>query len=266
MANIEKISDPLLAQLVAERDKLARALSAMEKAIQERQSALKELHGTAAVPMAVDGSGGRSTEFDGMALPSASHHALTLQPKRECLTARQIFEILKTHDAEPQTSSPIQRIQIALQRRRDMERDIVHTGDGEWGLTEWYSEKELRQFEALLENERIVDKKHHAKKMKEGIRRAKDRGAHYGAPPKITPEQWKRAVELFKGGETVMTKIHADLVKMTPKNEAPMNINTLRRYSKAIKRGDEYPPRWQAFFDNHRSKLKADSPNLRLVE
>jgi len=265
MANADNISDSILAQMIAERDNLARALAKMEKSIEERESALRDLRGASSAAV-LDTPKPRSTEFDGMALPSASHHALTLQKRRDCLTARKIFEILKSHDAEPQTSSPIQRIQIALQRRAETDKDIIHTGDGEWGLCEWYSEKELRQFEALLENERAVDKKHHADRMRKGIKRTQDRGAHYGAAPKVTPEQWQRAVDMLNSGETLMTKIHAELVKMMPEGDKPMHIETLRRQIRLIKAGKGYPPRWKAYFDNHRSKQEPDTPSLRLVE
>ncbi len=261
MATRPEHTDPVLSQMLLDRDLEAaeiavrqKRLAAMDEAIEAWKRARPR--GTSQRSAEV------SVEFRGMALPAAAQHALTLVPQGECKTASEILAILERHSIAPQTSQPVKRVQTALNRRREMHGDVVHTGDGRWGLVEWYGPAELRQFENLPDSGRARDTALHAERMKEGIRRAQANGAHYGKPPKITPEQWNRGLEIVAAGVTSFGAIYKALTKLTPEGETDMHRNTLKRHIDRILDGEPYPPSWQAYFESHRTKRAKDDHNV----
>lgn len=270
--------EPMMASLAQKRDRLLEELRAVESALEALRTAQNAVGFDAAnatPPDVADDLNGKEPKgeanaakpviFKDLTMPQAVFEALKRAEK--ALVAKDILGMLNADNAAPTGDGPVKKVQVALKRRAEKQSDIVHIGWGEWGLRKWYTLDQLEKFAALIDGAHARDKRTHRKRMKEGIRKAQERGAHYGGPPKITPEQWTRALELAAEGATTMTAIHREIIKLTPKGEKPMVFETIRKYRDKLFAGGKYPERWQAYFDhiNRDRNPGGDQPKMRVV-
>ena len=201
--------------------------------------------------------------FEGMTQPEMAYE--TIKRNGEPMLAREIFEVWKAHGVEPVGSDAVNKIQTAIKRREAQVGDVIHVGDGKWGICSWYTAKDLERFrrEGSFHARDTVE---HRKKMVKGIQAAKDRGAHYGGPPKITPEQWALACKLFLGGATSVTAVHRELVKLTPEGVKPMVPQTLYKWRDDFRAGKPYPERWSRYLASKKSNDTEPEPKVRLIQ
>jgi len=208
--------------------------------------------------------GGR---FRNMSRPQMMHAALEYE--RKPLVAREILEILEADGAAPVGQAPLQKVQIALKRRQDADGDILHIGDGLWGLVSWYTDTEVQRFKEMAGGTAARDKKAHAQRMSAGIKKMQARGAHYGRAPTITPKMWQHAIDMIDAGETKLSVVHRELVKLQPKNQKPMSPQTLRLRKDKLFAREPYPATWKAYYDNHKPKIEekeVEGPAIRVVK
>jgi hypothetical protein len=274
--------DLILQELVRERDAFAtfsrEKLKQMDDAIQARKKILEGFHFHGPSQNIVeDGEHPkaeplRSNEFAGLAYPAMVHRALSLQPARQSLTVNGILEVLELHGVVPRSQDPRNTVKTALNRRKAKVGDIVHTGLGEWGLVEWYSDSELEKFERAQDGANARDAKLHKANMKKGIAAAKARGAHYGKPPKITEEMWNLAIKLFADEGRSISYVHKKVMELLADGEQPMTKASFGNRRKQFLSREPYPAHWRAYFEQKRQamKLKAEieksEPELRIVK
>ena len=103
------------------------------------------------------------------------HHVLSLQPERVPLTVNGILEVMSAYGVTPESAMPRNTVKTALNRRSTKERDVIHTGLGEWGLVSWYSPSEIEKFERGQDGSKARDAKMHKTNMKKGIAAAQAR-------------------------------------------------------------------------------------------
>lgn len=267
--------EAMLAPLIAKRDQLSEEMRAVEAAIAALRSA-QQTGSFDAVPVpsgheAESGAPRRDEEarpattavFARMSQPQAVYEVI--RRAGEALVAKTILEVLRAAGSAPSGSDPVKKIQVALNRRVKSHGDVIHVGWGEWGLKEWYSDEEIEKSQALIDGANARDKREHRRRMKEGIRKLQQRGAHYGKPPKITPEQWALALNLISEGETMISAIYREIVKLTPPGEKPMVSETLRKNKKALFDNEPYPARWQAYFDNRKPSALSHEDEKRSI-
>lgn len=168
-----------------------------------------------------------SEEYKGMTLPSMVHQAIALQPRRSRITAMQILEVMKEHGVEPTSQDPLNSVQTALNRRKTKNGEILHTGLGEWGLCEWYTESEIEKLKLVQDGANGRDKGRHIEAMKEGIAAAKARGAPYGKSPKITEQVWNLAVKLCTDEGRSIDYVHEKICELYGDGEDPITRNSL---------------------------------------
>lgn len=268
-------TDAILGQLIRERDAFAvfsrEKLQQMDEAIKARRATIEgfQFPGLQQPPSAtVEGAPVSSDrpidrKFSAMAYPAMVHHVLSLQPERVPLTVNGILEVMEAHGVIPESSSPRNTIKTALNRRSTKERDIVHTGLGEWGLVSWYSASELEKFERGQDGSKARDAKMHKANMKKGIAAVQARGAHYGKPPKITEEMWNLAVKLIADEGQTVAFAHKEIVKLFPDGEEPIGVGALQNRRKEFLARAPYPSSWRAYFENRKKveAVKADIEN-----
>ena len=274
------VSDPILQQLIRERDAFAEfareKLAQMDGGIQARMQTVEGLNFTTpAVPKeageVVSVEVPYSSDFAGLAYPAMVHRVLTLQSARQPLTANGILEAMNLHGVVPKSHDPRNTVKTALNRRKTHPGDVVHTGLGEWGLVEWYSESDLEKFERGLDGANARDARLHKANMKKGIAAAQARGAHYGKPPKITEEMWNLAVKLFADEGRTTSYVQEKIAELFEDGEKPIGKMALQNRKKAFLNREPYPSRWRAYFKQRKQakKIKAEieksEPDLRVV-
>lgn len=198
--------DTTLQVLRTKRDRLRTELSSVVAAI----AALEEAVSVGSANKASDGS---EVNFDGLTQPEMA--AETLRIKGKPLTSREALDFWIDHSRAPAGSSPEQQVQVAFRNRAKSTGDVVHVGDGKWGLREWFSKSELRDIQSkadMIDAGRARDKKEHIAKTVEGIRKSQAKGVYHGAPPKLTPSQWALAVEMAEKGES-LREIHRQIAE-----------------------------------------------------
>lgn len=258
----ESALDEALKPLIAQRDELLENLRRIEGAI----AALKGQGATEPVTvreLVKNEPIEASSVYDGMTQPEMTHEAIKRHGRP--MLARKIYEIWKAHGVEPVGTDGVHKVQTAIKRREAQVGDVVHVGDGKWGLCSWYDAKEIVRFRREG-SFHARDTAEHRKRMVAGIQKAKDRGAHYGSPPKITPEQWDLARKLFQEGEASVRAVHKELIKLTPDGVKPMVPQTLYKWRDDFKAGKPYPERWARYLASKESDDTDPEPNVRLVK
>ncbi|WP_341368104.1 hypothetical protein [Yoonia sp. BS5-3] len=274
-------SDGILQQMVSERDAFAdfarQRLSQLDAAINARKEALEgfgsfALGGVDDSASADTASSGVSEGFEGLAYPAVVHKVLSLQPRREPMTVNQILDAMELHGVVPESQSPRNTVITALRRRSTKLGDIIHTGMGEWGLREWYSESEAQKFERAVDGANARDAKMHKENMKKGIAQTQARGAHYGKPPKITEEMWLLATRLVADEGRKIPEVYEEICKLFERDgEEPIGLQSLANRRKDFLARRPYPSSWKTYFANRDRLLDAksgpeDKPKLRAVE
>ena len=201
--------------------------------------------------------------FEGMTQPEMTYE--TIKRNGTAMVARVIYEVWKAHGVEPAGTDGVHKVQMAIKRREARVGDVVHVGDGKWGLCSWYDAKEIERFRREG-SFHARDTAEHRKQMVAGIQKAKDRGAHYGGPPKITPKQWDLACKLFQEGGASVRAVHKELIKLTPDGVKPMVPQTLYKWRDDFKVGKPYPERWARYLASKESDDTDPEPNVRLVK
>lgn len=265
------MEDQILREMQKERDSFAifsrTKLEQMDRAIEARRQASDGFHfgalgaSSAEQPSSEAPQLPTSDEFNGMALPAMVHHVLELQPNRLPATATKILEVLEAHGVAPSTKAPLHSVQTALNRRKDTLGDVIHTGFGEWGLLDWYTESEIKKLAKVPDGANARDKAMHADKMKKGIAKVRARGAHYGKPPKITEEMWKLATKLINEDGYGITRVHQEVIKLTPEGIDPIGLAALSNRKKQFVAREPYPESWRNYFQ-HQKKVKEIKDSL----
>jgi len=78
--------------------------------------------------------------FEGMSVSDRVYN--TIQMAGRPLVARGILNILQEQGVAPRNKGAVQKVQAALNGRASKFADIVHIGDGKWGLSKWYTDTE----------------------------------------------------------------------------------------------------------------------------
>lgn len=204
-----------------------------------------------------------SDRFEGMTQPQMAFDVL--EKSGAPMLPREILDIWVKHGVEPYGADRVKKVQSALKRRQKSPGDVLHVGSGKWALRAWYSAAEIERFISLEDGAGARDKAEHQKRMVEGIKKAKARGAHYGGAPKILPEQWELAKKLIADGETKWSVIHRAVCDLTPVGEKPMVYQTIVKWREDLKAQKPYPERWQNYWDAHR-KDDNTSQKIRVVK
>jgi hypothetical protein len=157
--------------------------------------------------------------FDGMTLAEMTHK--TIQMAGRTLVARGILEIWREHGVAPRDKGALQKVQIALNRRATQFNDIVHVGDGKWGLSEWYTQSELDGMSDKIDGANARDRAEHSKRTKAGIEALKARGGTIGKKHfvKDYPLRLERARELadvMRSGKITGKEFVAEMHKVQP--------------------------------------------------
>jgi hypothetical protein len=173
------------------------------------------------------------------------------------MTVDQILYVMQCHGVIPESQSPRGTVQTALNRRKKEQGDVVHTGLGEWGLKEWYSESDLKKFALAQNGANARDAALHSEAMKKGIAATQARGAFYGQPPKISEEMWEVARRMLVDEGRSASEAYDVIVKMTPDGIKPIGKGAFMNRKKQIVAGEPYPAKWRAYFDLKKKELEA---------
>lgn len=281
MTRIETAYDEMLAKLLKEREGIIMELGKVDRAIESIRELIEADASrlSSRLSIAPERADAKVVEADSkpqsapkypyiatMPLPQAVYEALRVTHNE--MVAREIADFLLAQGIDMESEQPEKRVQDALRRRERSHEDVCRVGWGKWGLREWYDEFEWKKIQAVLGGQPGRDRETHVEKTKRGIKKAMARGARYGAPPKITPEQWDLALQLAKSGETNISEIHRQVVKLTPHGKKPVSKSSMQNYAKKFLKREPYPAQWQKYFDNLND---ADStsrklPSIRVVK
>jgi hypothetical protein len=147
---------------------------------------------TAAMPIA--------EKFRGLGLEQASAKVLSESDRLE-LTAKQIWGVLASAGFSLLSDKPEQSVSWALRKREKKVGDVILTGDGRWGMVDWYSQARLKELRASRNNASTRNSAEHIDKTKAGIANAKrNRLEHWGRRRSVTGEQMAKAYEAIQNG------------------------------------------------------------------
>lgn len=91
-------------------------------------------------------------------------------------------------------------VETALRRRSNSEGDVVRVAAGTWGMKEWYSEEELRQFANSLGGVPGRDAQAHLEKTRQAVQAHKARGVRFGTRPMLDDEGMAKVREKIASG------------------------------------------------------------------
>ena len=279
MAQFETAYDEMLAKLRKEREGIVVELEKVDKAIESiealvdaelarlmRLSPSPERSVSNAEPVSNSKATPKYHYIATLPMPQAVYEALRVTRKE--MVAREIAEFLIAQGLETESEQPEKRAQDALRRRERSHGDVCPVGWGKWGLREWYDDFEWKKIQAVLGGQPGRDREAHSEKTKRGIRKAIERGARYGAPPKITPEQWELALNLVKAGETNIAELRRQVSRLTPAGVKPISASGMQKYAKMLFKLEPYPAQWKQYFDNLKASADeaCETPSIRVVK
>jgi transposase-like protein len=123
---------------------------------------------------------------------------------RQVLTVKKIWKILSDAGVKILSDTPESALGWALRKRERKFGDVILVGNGEWGLTEWYSADEVERMRASRNNASGRNREEHSERTKAGMNLAwSERGVRIGAKRKMTPEKMEQAKELLSQGMTI---------------------------------------------------------------
>jgi hypothetical protein len=260
----ESISD-LEAQIRTFEEQL-KMLSAEERALGVRRKAIEA--SLAAYRFAVADLkndslevGSESDPFLGMTQSEMA--AESIRRAGRPLTPGEILKDWERFDRAPKGNKRTYQVLVALRKRAKSPGDVFQTESGRWGL-----DKELHAEVSATPDVKDDgwDPEEQSARVVEGMRKAQKKGTYFGAPPRITPEQWALAIEMVAAGETlrdVHRRIEADL---SPGDNKAPSYQTIHNYSSKIKAGEPYPKNWAAYYANLEGKKEDIATQLRVVK
>jgi hypothetical protein len=146
----------------------------------------------------------KDNPFFGLGLRQACPHQLSLVPKKQPQSPKEIWTALEAAGFATAHSDPVNAVHSALRRRAKTHADVLLVGGGKWGLKSWYLEDELEEIQKSVGGMGGRDGAEHSERTKTGLRLAmKQRGVRLGAPKWFTEEREAEFVRRFKAGETV---------------------------------------------------------------
>jgi hypothetical protein len=143
------------------------------------------------------------TPYYGLPLAEAAMKCLFLTDK-QTMTVKKIWKTLADAGVKILSDKPESALGWALRKRERKFEDVILVGNGEWGLTGWYTTERLAEIKRSRNNASGRNREEHSARTKAGMELAfKGRGVRIGAVRKMTPEIKARAEELLSQGKTI---------------------------------------------------------------
>ncbi len=204
-----------------DRDNIDRAAAALMRLIKRREGSLPSLAGEESFTSAPDPQKNQRT-YDGLSVAEATVKYFKNLAERDSKSLVEIVKHLQDHGYEFEAEKPEGALATALRRRAGNFRDVIQLGRGQWGLRDWYSQREITALQ-------------HKERTRAGMEAAKARGVKMGKGWGINADQAAELKRLLAQG-TKQTQL-ARMLGVTP--------NTIHRYKKLLqnwKPGDPFPP------------------------
>lgn len=241
-------------------------LSAEERALNVRRTAIEASLAAyrAAITELGNDSAGSSPENDPfLGMTQSEMAAEAIRRAGRSLTPGEILKDWERFDRAPKGNKRNYQVLIALRKRAKSPGDVFQTDNGRWGLDE---ELHAEVSAAPASKDGGWDPDEQSARVVEGMRKAQKKGTYFGAPPRITPEQWALAIEMVAAGETlrdVHRRIEADLA---PEDGKAPSYQTIHNYSSKIKAGEPYPENWAAYYASVEDRNGDPAPQLRVIK
>ncbi|SOC31086.1 hypothetical protein [Thalassospira xiamenensis] len=247
-------------QLAQKRDQTKRDLEALEAALSkfdliavETQNLLEAQISSSATPDDAE------QIFSGLTQAEMAYKALLIIGRP--LSAPEILDVWSKHDCAPDSVNPLTQVQTALRQRAKKHDDVMKVSDDKWGLRAWYPGEEKKEPQKAVKTQQQV----HVSRTVEGIKQAKQKGRHHGAPPRLRPEHWELATQLIKEGAS-LREIHRQIVQMTPAGEKPASYQSVHHYKDRFLNADPYPENWKVFFESPQQSDADSEPRIRVIK
>jgi len=147
-----------------------------------------------------DGGGG---PFHGLGLAEAAIKHLA-ECNRQPQTVRQIWAVLHRNGFKILAEQPEATLSWQLRKREGKQGDVVLTGNGLWGLTEWYTPQLVRSFRESRNVASGRNHDEHVARTTAGIANAKERGVTWGRRSKITSEMMAKVKRALQAGASTL--------------------------------------------------------------
>ena len=244
-----------LEKLTAEERVLSVRRKAAEASLLAYRAALADLS---------DSSGSDGIEEDPyLGMTQSEMAAEAIRRAGRPLTLGEILKDWERFDRAPKSNKRTYQVLVALRKRAKSPGDIFQTDNGRWGLDE---DLHAEVSASPSSKKGDWDPDEQSARVVEGMRQAQKKGTYFGAPPRITPEQWALAIEMVAAGETlrdVHRRIEADLA---PEDGKAPSYQTIHNYSSKIKAGEPYPENWAAYYASREDRSDVNKPQLRAVQ
>jgi transposase-like protein len=138
------------------------------------------------------------TPYYGLPLAEAAMKCLSLTDKKP-MTVKQIWKTLSDAGVNILSDRPEAALGWAVRKRERKFDDVILVGNGEWGLTEWYTPERRAEIKANRNVASGRNREEHSARTKAGMNMAfEQRGVRIGAVRKMTPELKAKAFEMLK--------------------------------------------------------------------
>lgn len=206
-----------------DQEDMDRAAAALMRVIKRRrQSSGTASTAQAIMPNRMPPQSPKSRPYDGLSVAEATVAYLSTLPERETKSPAEIIAHLIEHGYGFEADKPEIALTTALRRRTGNFGDVIKVGRGQWGLRDWYSQRDLT---ALRHKERT----------RAGMDAARARGVTFGKAWKLNAEQAAEFKRLAARGAK-----NAELCEAF--SLSGMAVTRYRKRLKNWNPGDPYPP------------------------
>jgi hypothetical protein len=161
------------------------------------------LHKSKAKLKVTTAAGSSGGIFHGKGLGEASAKQISLC-NRIPQSARQVWAALSAAGVAIMSANPESAVSWALRKREKKVGDVILIGDGKFGLTEWYSDAEIKAFKAARTPTSSRDHDAHVERTKAGIENAVgQRGVKWGRPQIVAAEKVAKFLTARSAGRTI---------------------------------------------------------------